>query len=294
MKYTQKVTGSEFLGRRSSAERLCSRGWYAYRGRHPRLRTAQLQRRSRVDHNFLNKRGESGLYEEILFPGVLRENWQMMESERIALTGVLSRMKPRGALEIGVYHGGSLSLAAQFCQRIIAIDIDPAVRERFAMPQNAELWIGSSQEFIPQALADFERRGIPLEYVLIDAEHSAAGVRRDINLVLQYRPQKPMLILIHDSANSGCRAGILGADWNSNPHVHVVQCDFVPGQIIEHSIKNGRGEVWGGLALAYLDPRPRTGELKVVQGAATMVRGAQFLAEDLSRMQLRKGFLSFR
>jgi cephalosporin hydroxylase len=222
------------------------------------------------------------LYEELLFPGVIRENWQMMECERIALTGVLARVRPRGALEIGVYYGGSLSLAAQFCQRILAIDIDPAVRDRFTLPPNAELWIGDSRELIPHALADFQKREIPLEYVLIDAQHSSEGVRRDVNLVLQYRPVTPMVILIHDSGNADCRAGILSADWKSNPHVRVVQCDFVPGQIIEHSIRNGRGEVWGGLALAYLDPQPRTGEIVVSQGSATTVRGAQFLADDLS------------
>ena len=205
-----------------------------------------------------------------------------MECERIALTGVLARVRPRGALEIGVYYGGSLSLAAQFCQRILAIDIDPAVRDRFTLPPNAELWIGDSRELIPHALADFQKRQIPLEYVLIDAQHSSEGVRRDVNLVLRYRPVAPMVILIHDSGNADCRAGILRADWKSNPYVRVVQCDFVPGQIIEHSIRNGRGEVWGGLALAYLDPQPRTGELVVAQGAATTVRGAQFLADDLS------------
>ena len=172
------------------------------------------------------------MYEELLFPGVIRDNWQMMECERIALTGVLARVRPQGALEIGVYYGGSLSLAAQFCQRILAIDIDPAVRDRFTLPPNAELWIGDSRELIPHALADFQKRQIPLEYVLIDAQHSSEGVRRDVNLVLRYRPVAPMVILIHDSGNADCRAGILRADWKSNPYVRVVQCDFVPGQII--------------------------------------------------------------
>ena len=222
------------------------------------------------------------MYDDVFFPGVIRENWQMMESERIALTGVLARLRPRGALEVGVYYGGSLSLAAQFSERILAIDIEPAVRDRFVVPDNVELLIGNSQELIPQALARFEQLGLPLEYVLIDADHSADGVRRDLNLVLKYRPRKPMVILAHDSGNENCRKGILSANWNANPHVHSVQCDFVPGQIIEHSIQNGRGEVWGGLALAYLDPQPRVGDLVISQGAATMVRGVQFLARDLS------------
>lgn len=209
----------------------------------------------------------------------------MMECERIALTGVLARVRPRGALEIGVYYGGSLSLAAQFCEFIIAVDIDPEVRQRFAVPGNVDLQIGSSLEMVPRALDRFEKLGIPLQYVLIDADHSVEGVRRDINLVLQYQPKQPMVILIHDSGNHDCRAGILSADWSANRHVHFVQCDFVPGQIVEHSIQNGRGEVWGGLALAYLDPLPRSADLVVSQGSVTMVRGAQFLAKDLSVMK---------
>lgn len=205
-----------------------------------------------------------------------------MECERIALTGLLARIRPEGALEIGVYYGGSLSLAAQFCSHIIAIDIEPAVRSRFSLPHNSELWVGSSQELIPRALAEFRKRRIALEYVLIDAEHSEQGVARDINLVLQYYPSKPLFIVVHDSGNAQCRAGILAADWKLNPHVRVVQCDFVPGQIIEHSIREGRGEVWGGLALAYLDPQPRSGAPVISQGARTMIQAAQWLAKDLS------------
>jgi methyltransferase family protein len=222
------------------------------------------------------------LYEELLFPGVICGNWQMMECERIALTGVLARVRPRGALEVGVYYGGSLSLAAQFSERILAIDVDPAVRDRVSLPSNAELLIGNSRQMIPQALARLEELALPLQYVLIDAEHSAEGVSRDINLVLKYLPRTPMVILVHDSGNPRCRAGILAADWKGNPRVHFVQCDFVPGQIIEHSIRDGRAEVWGGLALAYLDPRPRSGDVVVSQGAATMVQAAQFVANDLS------------
>ena len=224
------------------------------------------------------------LYENLLFPGVIRENWYMTESERIALTGVLARVRPRGALEVGVFHGGSLSLVAQFSERVLAIDNDPAVRDRFVLPENVELLVGNSQDLIPHALSSLQQLGIPLEYVLIDAEHSAEGVRRDLNLVLAYRPSTPMLILVHDSGNENCRKGILEADWNANPHVHFVQCDFVHGQIIEHSIQEGHGEVWGGLALAYLDPQPRQGDVVISQKSATMIRAAQFVARDLSVM----------
>src|SRR5215472_5159646 len=70
------------------------------------------------------------MYENILFPGANLGRWQMSTAERIAMTGILARLKPKGALEVGVYFGGSLSLTAQFSQRVIGIDIDPRVKYR--------------------------------------------------------------------------------------------------------------------------------------------------------------------
>jgi hypothetical protein len=218
---------------------------------------------------------------DLLFPGVISDNWQMMQWERIGLTGILSRMKPRGALEVGVYHGGSLSLTSQYAGSIIAIDIDPEVPTRFTCPDNVDLRIGSSVDLIPQALADFEARGVPLNFVLVDADHSAAGVKRDLELVLAYQPREPMVILMHDSGNPDTRRGILSVDWAANPHLHMVDCDFVPGQIIEHSVAGDRGEVWGGLGLAYLDPRPRRGAPEVRESARTSIRCLHHCSPDL-------------
>jgi len=113
---------------------------------------------------------------------------------------------------------------------------------------------------------------MPLNFILLDADHSAAAVTRDLNLILDYKPREPLILLMHDSGNSECRRGILAADWASNPHMHVLECDFVPGQIIEHSIKDGRGEIWGGLALAYFLPEPRTGLPRITQIAASSLR----------------------
>ncbi|MBR0644700.1 class I SAM-dependent methyltransferase [Plastoroseomonas hellenica] len=222
------------------------------------------------------------MFDDLIFPNVITQNWQMMPWERIALTGLLSRMKPKGALEVGVYYGGSLSLTSQYASKIIGIDIDEAVLSRFERPSNVDLWIGSSTDLIPRALEWFSKANIPLNFVLIDADHSAAGVKRDIELVLQYRPTEPMLIAMHDSGNPDTRQGILAADWTRNPHVHMVECDFVPGQIIEHSVTAERGEIWGGLALAYLDPILRPGPLTIQEGARTSIRCLHHCAPDLS------------
>jgi len=222
------------------------------------------------------------VFDDIIFPNVLSENWQMMPWERIALTGILSRLAPKGCLEIGVYYGGSLSLTTQYAKKIIGIDIDEAVKDRFERPSNVDLWIGDSRKLVPDALDWFRREGLPLNFVLIDADHSTAGVKRDIELVLQYQPTEPMIIAMHDSGNPDTRRGILEADWGMNPHVHFMECDFVPGQIIEHAVTATHGEVWGGLAVAYLDPTPRTGPVSIRQGARTSIRCLHHCAPDLS------------
>jgi len=49
-----------------------------------------------------------------------------------------------------------------------------------------------------------------LDFVLIDADHSSAGVQRDINNVLRYRPTRPLYIVMHDSFNPGAADVIMG------------------------------------------------------------------------------------
>jgi len=62
------------------------------------------------------------MLDEIFYPNVPTTN--MLTAERMALAGY-SRAFGRGALEVGVYCDGSLSLIAQFCDRVCALDIDP-------------------------------------------------------------------------------------------------------------------------------------------------------------------------
>ena len=203
---------------------------------------------------------------DFLFPKVPIERWQMLPGEQMALTGVLARIRPELSLEIGVYYGGSLSLTAQFAKRAIGVDIDPDVVNRFTVPPNVTLRVGDSKTLVPEILAEITASGERLGFILIDADHTADGVRRDIELVLSYSPIAPMVIVIHDSGNPSCREGILTAAWAQNPHVHYVQADFMIGQITQHNAVTGRGEVWGGFALAYLSPDRRIGDLAVQEG----------------------------
>src|SRR5262245_19010626 len=119
------------------------------------------------------------MLDEILYPNVPTANWQMLLPERIALTGLLSRLRPHRALEVGVYYGGSLSLIAQFCDRVWALDIDPDVASRFHIPANVDLRIGEPANLLANTLDELNSDGEALNFVLIDADHSADGVRRD-------------------------------------------------------------------------------------------------------------------
>lgn len=206
------------------------------------------------------------MLDAVLYPGLLTANWQMLNSERMALMGLLAHIRPRNALEVGVYHGGSLSLLARHSGRVWACDIDAEVPHRFQVPRNVDLRIGAPESVLTDLLSELDAQNVSLDLILIDADHSADGVRRDIDRVLSraVAPSGPQYIVMHDSGNPECRRGMASASWASNPYVHAVELDFVPGQI--------RGnEVWGGLGLAYLDARPRFGDLRVSVDAADTV-----------------------
>lgn len=219
-------------------------------------------------------------YRDLLLPNTLQANWQMMEWERMALTGVLARLRPRFALEIGVYYGGSLSLLSQFSEHVVAVDIDPEVGSRFVKPANVDLRIGDSVRVLPDLLAELQANEAPLDFVLLDADHSADGVRRDLNILLGWRPTVPMVLLMHDSGNPECRHGIATADWEANPFVRHLDLDFVPGVIIEHMALAGSPEMWGGLGMAYFTPQPRSEPLTVRRSAATTHRVLRRALED--------------
>lgn len=197
-------------------------------------------------------------WQEILYPGCLTKEWQMNDSERLGLAGVLQRLKPECAIEIGTYRGGSLSLIAQFAKVVFSIDIDPSIPGKFRQFSNVSFFTGPSQVILPTLLQELAAAGMPVEFVLIDGDHSAAGVKRDIDIMLDYVPQKPLVIMMHDGFNPECRRGMVEAEWQKSPYVHYVDLDFIPGRVIEHG-GGGDGEMWGGLAMAYFSPEKRSG-----------------------------------
>ncbi len=213
-------------------------------------------------------------WQDVLYPGCLRERWQMHDSERMALTALLARQRPRCAIEIGTYEAGSLSLLSQYADVVFSIDIDPSIPARFTQFPNVSFLTGPSSVVLPLLLRELDAAGIAVEFVLVDADHSAEGVRGDLERVLAYVPKAPLFVAVHDSFNPDCRRGMLAVDWAAAPWVQWVDIDFVPGRLVEDG-GPFHHQLWGGLALAYLAPTPREGALVVHRSADGMFRAME-------------------
>jgi hypothetical protein len=191
--------------------------------------------------------------------------WQMTTCERFVLLGLLKRLRPKLSLEVGTYQGGSLQTLARFSENVISIDRDPDVPRRLAGRfRNVEFRCGDSLHLLPTVVEEINRTGGGCGLVLIDGDHSGNGIRRDIESVLNLVPRERVVVLLHDSFNPDCRAGMKSANWASCPYVHQVELDYIPG--IFHYEAHDAAEprsMWGGFACAVLWPQERVGDLVV-------------------------------
>lgn len=194
-------------------------------------------------------------------------HWQMAAGERSVLQVMLQRAAPALSVEVGTYEGGSLQVMSEYSGEVISLDIDPGVEAALAGHfRNVTFWIGDSGSLLPKLVSELNSAGRNVGFVLIDGDHSAEGVRRDIESVLRLAVRERLVILMHDSFNPDCRRGMLAANWAGNPHVHMVEIDFVSGSFHKEAIDTAQERsMWGGFACAVLEPEPRTHELVVGQ-----------------------------
>ena len=210
-----------------------------------------------------------------MFADLLTAGWQMDKLERIVLLHVVASLRPRVAIEIGTADGGSLSAIARHAERVFTLDTQTdrasVLGGHFT---NVEFIPGRSQETLAPLLARLAAEGAEVDFVLVDGDHSTGAVRRDLEILLaRYRPrERPLYVLMHDSFNPDCRAGIQAADWNANPHVRRVQLDYVPGVFPAAGVV--ARQMWGGFALAVLRPGARA------DGQPVDVRGNRQLVFD--------------
>ena len=211
-----------------------------------------------------NRTSESGI-PEILNTVAYGDNWLMGYGERIALLGVLQALQPEYAIEIGTAQGGSLAVLSRYAGQVLALESDSScatlLEGKFP---NVEFIGGMSCESLPSLLRKLERAGAALGFILVDGDHSAPGVKEDVENILQFKPAGPLIVMMHDSFNPEVRDGINQVNWTGCPYVHLFDRDFVPGVLWENL------EMWGGFSLAVMLPTPRSGDLEIRASAETL------------------------
>lgn len=213
--------------------------------------------------------------------------WMMSPSEQMAMIFLLEHLRPRVAIEIGTRFGGSLQVLARYSEKVYSLDIDPEVPSRLAgRHANVEYLIGPSDRTLPALVDRLREERAEVGFVLVDGDHSAEGVRKDIDNVLRIEPLVPLYVVMHDSFNPECRRGLKEADWAGCRHVHAVELDLVAGCV--NPAPRFRGEPWGGLALGILRPEPRTGPLEVMGRAELTLQGVLEADRARRRPSLRR------
>jgi hypothetical protein len=184
------------------------------------------------------------------------EPWQMSYGERAALVGLVADLRPDVAIEIGTAEGGSLRRLARHAGHVHSFDLsepDPALREL----DNVTFHVGDSHSLLPQVLAQLAQEGVNVGFVLVDGDHSADGVARDMRDLLGSPAIARTGIAIHDTMNPEVRRGLESVEYDGWPKVRHVELDCVAGQHFREELEGG--SLWGGLGLVIVDvdaPRP--------------------------------------
>jgi hypothetical protein len=201
----------------------------------------------------------------------------MLPGERAALEGVLSFVEPELSIEIGTHEGGSLGPISAHSRAAHAFDIErrPSVtNERFP---NVTFHIGDSHELLPRVLAQFTEEGANVDFVLVDGDHHADGVRRDLEDLLTAPCIDRTVILLHDTLNGSVRAGIEQVDFRSFGKIRHVDLDFVTGRVMTEGPE--RDELWYGLGLVVVGHDAEIGPWPKSHSASMAYRALSELLE---------------
>ncbi len=174
--------------------------------------------------------------------------WQMSLGERAALEGVLTQLQPALAIEIGSAEGASLRRLARHAGAVHSFDLAAPELEQ---PANVILHTGDSHELLPAFLTQLAQRGENVDFVLVDGDHTSAGVRRDLEDLLDSTAVASTIIVIHDTANERVRAGLDAVRFTAWPKVAHVELDWIPGRLFAEAAL--RNELWYGLGLVLVD-----------------------------------------
>lgn len=179
--------------------------------------------------------------------------WQMSRAEKSALIQVLDSIKPEVSIEIGTFQGGSLQVISHFSKEVYSLDISKAPEKLLSTKfNNVHFRVGNSYEILPSLLSEIEASGKQLGFILVDGDHSKNGVFKDLEAILSYPHKYPLTIVMHDSFNPQCRAGIKKAiQMSTNRFIEYAELDYITGS---YSPNDNFLEMWGGFALLIVNP----------------------------------------
>jgi Methyltransferase domain len=187
---------------------------------------------------------------DLLTPG----EWTMPPGERAALQGIVAALRPRLAIEIGTWSGGSLEPISGWSEEVHSFDLERHPRltgERFP---NVTFHIGDSHELLPAFLTELAASGRAIDFALVDGDHSAAGVQADLQDLLDSECVHQTVILLHDTLNESVRAGLENVAYDAFEIVRFVDLDFIPGRVMREGPQ--KDEYWSGLGLIVTGDAP--------------------------------------
>jgi hypothetical protein len=176
----------------------------------------------------------------------------MSFAERAAIEGLLAQLRPKVAIELGTAQGGSLERIAAYSEEVHTFDLVDPPFDRSLFP-NAHFHVGDSHELLPATLETLSRAGRTIQFVLVDGDHSAEGVKQDIEDLLRSESIARTLIVAHDSMNETVRKGLEGVPFEIYPKVAYVDLDFIAGYMFREA--GLAHQLWGGLGLVAVDAR---------------------------------------
>jgi hypothetical protein len=116
---------------------------------------------------------------------------------------------------------------------------------------NVAVHTGDSHQLLAKVLADLARAGRNVDFVLVDGDHTAAGVEQDLRDLLASDAVRSSVIVFHDTINDEVRAGLQRIDYAAEPKVIYCDLNFVAGRLSYGGPFHH--ELWGGLGVIVVD-----------------------------------------
>jgi hypothetical protein len=98
--------------------------------------------------------------------------------------------------------------------------------------RNATFHTGHCHALPPELLRELAEKQENVDSVLVDGDHSADGVERDMRDLIGSRAVSRKIILAHDTMNDEVRAGLQRIDFAAERSVVFAVLDFISGHLL--------------------------------------------------------------